>query len=162
MVGPLFIVAIAAAPGAWADSGHSHGPQGKGVYDGHAAALGEPAPPRARVNRTIIVVANDEMRFSPSTLTIAKGETVRIEVRNTGKLKHEMVLGTPEELTAHAALMQKFPEMEHVDPNAVTVEAGKTKSLVWKFTKAGTFEIGFACLVPGHFEGGMKGRIIVR
>jgi uncharacterized cupredoxin-like copper-binding protein len=63
------------------------------------------------------------------------------------------------ELKKHAALMQKFPSMEHEDPNAVTVEPGKTGTLIWQFTRAGKFD--FACLVPGHFEAGMIGRIEV-
>jgi len=58
--------------------------------------------------------------------------------------------------------MEKFPEMEHDDPNAVSVEPGKSAELVWKFTKAGTWDIGFACLLPGHFSNGMKGKVAVR
>ena len=73
-----------------------------------------------------------------------RGETIRFIVKNTGKLKHEMVLGTIEELKAHAELMRKFPEMEHADPNQVSVEPGKTGELIWQFTNAGTFD--FACL----------------
>jgi uncharacterized cupredoxin-like copper-binding protein len=49
--------------------------------------------------------------------------------------------------------------MEHADPNQVTVDPGKTGELVWQFTKAGTFD--FACLVPGHFEAGMVGKVRV-
>ena len=40
------------------------------------------------------------------------------------------------------------------------VEPGKTGELVWRFTKADKFD--FACLVPGHFEAGMQGKIAVR
>ena len=84
---------------------------------------------------------------------------MRFIVRNTGQIKHEMVLGTISELKKHAALMAKFPEMEHDDPNAVSVEPGKTGEFAWTFSKPGSFD--FACLVPGHFEAGMKGRIVV-
>jgi uncharacterized cupredoxin-like copper-binding protein len=90
---------------------------------------------------------------------VKRGETIRFVARNTGKEKHEMVLGTIEELKKHAELMRKFPEMEHADPNQVTVDPGKTGELVWQFTKAGTFD--FACLVPGHFEAGMFGKVRV-
>jgi Cu/Ag efflux protein CusF len=55
--------------------------------------------------------------------------------------------------------MRKFPEMEHADPNQVSVGPGKTGELVWQFAKEGTFD--FACLVPGHFEAGMVGKILV-
>ena len=81
-------------------------------------------------------------------------------MHNQGQVKHEFVLGTPAELKKHAALMAKFPQMEHDDPNAVSVEPGKTAEFAWTFAKSGSFD--FACLVPGHFEAGMKGKINVR
>ena len=153
-LGPFLLVASSAL--AHGPEKHDAKPSGAG---GHAEALGEPGDPKARV-RTIAVTMSDEMRFTPSRFIVAKGETIRFEVKNTGKLKHEMVLGTMEELKQHAALMQKFPEMEHEDPNAVGVEPGKTGVLLWKFSKAGEFD--FACLVPGHFEANMKGKISVK
>lgn len=139
-----------AAPGH--GGGHDH-------YDGHAAALGEPGDPKAKA-RTVNVVMSDEMRFSPETVTVKRGETIRFVVKNAGELRHEMTLGTMEELVEHAAVMEKHPDMEHDDPNAVTVEPGQTKTILWKFTKAGSFDFG--CLVPGHMPAGMKGRIVVR
>ena len=124
--------------------------------------MGEPGDPKARGIRTIEIAMNDRMRFQPAVVTAKRGETVRFVVKNTGDQKHELVLGTPKELIEHAKVMEKFPEMEHDDPNAVSVEPGKTGTLVWKFTKAGEWDIGFGCLIPGHFDAGMKGRIVVR
>jgi uncharacterized cupredoxin-like copper-binding protein len=126
---------------------------------GHASALGKPGDP-AKIDRTIEIASGDNMRFSPNEIRVKRGQTIRFKVVNGGQMKHEMVLGTLAELKEHAALMRKFPEMEHDDPNAVTVEPGKTGELVWRFTRAGNFD--FACLVPGHFEAGMRGRILVR
>lgn len=124
-----------------------------------AAAYGKPGDP-ARVTRTVEVAMDDTMRFKPASIAVKRGETIRFVVRNDGKLKHEMVLGNTKELQEHAALMQKFPEMEHADPNQLSVEPGKTGDMVWQFTRAGKFD--FACLQPGHFEAGMKGSINVR
>ena len=126
---------------------------------GHAAALGKPGDP-ARVDRSIEIASSDDMRFSPNEVRVKRGQTIRFRVVNGGQMKHEMVLGTLEELKKHAALMRKFPEMEHDDPNAVSIEPGQTGELVWRFTKAGDFN--FACLVPGHLEAGMRGKIVVR
>ncbi|WP_119423048.1 cupredoxin domain-containing protein [Desertibaculum subflavum] len=151
------LLALSAAP-TLAHGPEKHEPK-PAAAGGHAEALGEPGDPKARA-RTIVVTMNDEMRFNPNRFIVAKGETIRFEVRNTGKIKHEMVLGTIAELKEHAALMQKFPEMEHDDPNAVGVEPGKTGLLLWRFTKAGEFDFG--CLVPGHFEANMKGKITVK
>jgi uncharacterized cupredoxin-like copper-binding protein len=84
---------------------------------------------------------------------------VRFVVRNSGAVKHELVLGTPDELREHYAMMMKMPEMEHVDSNMVSVAPGQTGELVWRFTRGGKVE--FACLQPGHYDAGMKGFVNV-
>ncbi len=122
-------------------------------------AFGKPADPK-RATRTVKIDMSDAMRFMPASIAARKGETIRFVVKNSGKLKHEMVLGSMKELKEHAALMLKFPEMEHADPNQIGVDPGKTGELVWQFTKAGT--VNFACLQPGHFEAGMRGKIAVK
>ncbi|MGS0742381.1 cupredoxin domain-containing protein [Glaciimonas sp. GG7] len=127
--------------------------------EGHAGAMGTPGD-ASKISKTIKVDMHDSMRFTPATFLIKRGETIKFVVKNSGLVKHEMVLGSIQELKEHAALMVKFPEMEHSDPNQVSVEPGKTGELVWKFSKAGTFD--FACLQPGHFEAGMRGTIVVQ
>jgi len=59
----------------------------------------------------------------------------------------------------YAIYLEKFPEMEHDDPNAVRLEPGEEAEIIWTFGEAGTFE--FACLLPGHYEAGMHGPIII-
>lgn len=71
-----------------------------------------------------------------------------------------MVLGTEKELKKHYELMKKYPEMEHADENMVTVQPGKSGEIIWQFTKAGS--IAFACLLPGHYDAGMKGTVKVK
>ena len=109
--------------------------------------------------RTVRVEMSDRMRFSPDTLEVKQGDTVRFVVRNSGKTMHEMVLGTMKELRDHAELMKRHPGMEHDEPYMAHVGPGKTAEIVWQFTKAGEFYFG--CLVPGHFEAGMVGRVTV-
>lgn len=101
----------------------------------------------------------DNMRFTPASITVKQGETIRFAVKNSGQVKHEFVLGTGHALKEHYELMKKFPEMEHSDPNQVTVQPGKTGEVVWRFTKAG--EVQFGCLQPGHYDAGMKGQVQV-
>lgn len=136
--------------GALADAGHGHGKED--------SAAGRPGDLK-KISRTIKVEMGDTMRFAPARITARRGQTVKFVVTNTGKFKHEMVLGTAAELKAHAALMRKFPGMEHADPNQIAVEAGKTGEIVWQFTRDGTFD--FACLEPGHYEAGMVGKVVV-
>jgi uncharacterized cupredoxin-like copper-binding protein len=125
----------------------------------HDAPYGKPGDP-AKVSRTVEIDMSDAMRFTPASINARKGETIRFVVKNSGKVKHEMVLGSIKELKEHAALMRKFPEMEHADPNQLSVDPGKTGELIWQFTKAGAFD--FACLQPGHFEAGMRGKVAVK
>jgi uncharacterized cupredoxin-like copper-binding protein len=102
---------------------------------------------------------SDRMRFTPANMTVKQGETVRFRVKNNGKVLHEMVLGTMAQLKEHADLMKKHPGMEHDEPYMAHVAPGKTQTLVWQFTKHGEFYYG--CLVPGHFEAGMLGKVVV-
>ena len=113
-----------------------------------------------RVARTVKIDMADTMRYSPSEITVKQGETVRFEARNSGKIMHEIVLGTMQELKEHAELMKKHPGMEHEEPYMAHVGPGKTERIVWQFTKPGEFYFG--CLIPGHFEAGMVGKVIVK
>ena len=111
------------------------------------------------VTRTIEIRMSDSMRFTPDNIRLKQGEVVRFIVRNGGKLMHELVLGTKKELDEHAALMLKFPGMEHDEPYMAHVPAGQKADLIWNFNRPGEF--GFACLVAGHHEAGMVGTIEV-
>ena len=112
-----------------------------------------------KVKRTIKISMSDAMRFTPDRIEVKKGETVRISLTNTGTVLHEMVIGTKKELEEHAALMVKFPTMEHEEPYMAHVPAGKTGEIIWTFNKAGEFD--FACLIAGHYSSGMVGKIVV-
>lgn len=154
------LISLTVAVPAFAHGDEDHDKKGAmEQHEDHASALGKPGDP-AKIDRTVEIIMSDTMRYSPSRIPVKKGETIRFVLKNEGKLKHEMVLGTIRELKEHAAMMQKMPEMEHADPNMIGVEPGKTGELVWQFTKSGKFD--FACLQPGHYEAGMKGKIAVK
>ena len=109
--------------------------------------------------RSIAVGMADNMRFTPARIGVKQGETLKFVVSNTGKVMHEFVIGTKAENARHAALMVKFPNMEHNAPYMAHVSPGKTGEIVWTFNRAGEFE--FACLIAGHYQGGMVGTITV-
>ena len=113
----------------------------------------------AEATRTIQIRMDDKMRFTPAHINVREGETVRLRIANRGKLLHELVIGTREELHAHAELMKKHPGMEHDEPYMAHVNAGKRGEITWTFNRPGDFE--FACLIAGHFEAGMRGTIRV-
>jgi uncharacterized cupredoxin-like copper-binding protein len=109
--------------------------------------------------RTIEISMTDNMRFTPDRVDVKQGETVRFVIKNTGKVMHELVLGTKKDLDQHAALMAKFPKMEHDEPYMTHIASGKTGEIVWTFNRPGEFD--FACLIAGHYQAGMVGKIKV-
>ena len=112
-----------------------------------------------QAKRSIDVGMSDNMRFTPDRIAVKVGETVRFVARNDGKQLHEFVIGTKAENEKHAALMLKFPNMEHDEPYMAHVPPGKTGQIVWTFNRAGEFE--FACLIAGHYQAGMVGKVVV-
>jgi uncharacterized cupredoxin-like copper-binding protein len=125
-------------------------------------AVGQPAGDK-KPKRTISIVmkekADGKMVFEPSTLSVRKGETVRLRFINKGESDHEYVMDDEKAILEHKELMAKFPEMEHDDPNAIRLAPGASGEIVWTFTNSGEFT--FACLIPGHYEAGMKGALKV-
>ena len=112
------------------------------------------------VKRSIAIAMGDNMRFTPTLIEVNQGDTVRLTLTNTGQVMHELVIGTQKELAEHAALMKRFPNMEHDEPYMAHVAPGKTGEIIWTFNRPGAFD--FACLLPGHFEAGMVGKILVK
>lgn len=152
----IFSTALLVASPAWAhgDKADKHAPVVKEQKDWGIAGDARD------VKRTVTLRMSDNMRFTPDGIELKQGETVRLRVRNTGKLLHELVIGTPNELAAHAEQMAKHPGMEHDEPYMAHVDPGKTGEIIWTFNRTGEFE--FACLIAGHFQAGMKGSITVR
>lgn len=111
------------------------------------------------VTRTVTFTMSDTMRFTPDKVNVKQGDTIKFVIKNTGKMLHELVIGTQKDLEEHAALMVKFPGMEHDEPYMAHVGPGKTGEIIWTFNKAGSFD--FACLIAGHYQAGMVGKITV-
>ena len=140
---------------AWAGAGppgHSH----------DTFSAGEPGDPKkpARIVMVTMREGDGKMMFVPDKVEVRKGEQIRFLIINSGELPHEFILASTEDNLKHAEAMKKNPDMEHDDSNGKSVEPKKKSEIVWKFTKAGTFEYG--CLIPGHREAGMTGTIIVK
>jgi uncharacterized cupredoxin-like copper-binding protein len=141
--------------------GHSEdGAHGSNASDGHAHAAvnGRPGD-AAEVSRVIDMTMDDTMRFTPDRITVKAGETVRFFLKNTGKVPHEFVIGSMDELREHAEMMRRMPEMKHEEANSITLAPRQIGGVVWQFRRPGT--VDFACLVPGHFEAGMVGKVRV-
>ncbi|HET8609195.1 MAG TPA: plastocyanin/azurin family copper-binding protein, partial [Burkholderiales bacterium] len=158
MAYPLAVVATAAA----SDSMHGM----TGTEQGHEQhfSFGRPASP-GKHDRVIKIEAQDSMRFGPATLTVRPGEIIRFEVTNTGRIRHEFVIGDASEQKEHEAEMQEMmktmPGMAmHDDANGISIAPGETKSITWQFPNQ-PMKIEYACHEPGHFAAGMVGVINV-
>jgi uncharacterized cupredoxin-like copper-binding protein len=124
-----------------------------------AGRPGDPNKP-ARVVKIKMFEGSGKMGYEPARIEVHRGQQVRFVLHNDGEEDHEFVLATIVENRKHAELMKKYPDMEHADPNARRLMPHGKGELVWRFTKRGEFE--FACLIPGHYEKGMFGKIIVK
>lgn len=141
--------AALAGPG---EAGHSH----------TAFSAGEPGNPKKpfRVVEVTMHEGDGTMSYSPKTLDVKRGEQIKFVITNGGALAHEFILADEKDNLKHAALMQKFPDMQHDDPNGKSLEPKAKSEILWRFTKRGTFE--YSCLIPGHREAGMTGKITVK
>ena len=178
------LIALALSAGSHAAGKHSggHGAAHGKMADGHghAAAIGMPGK-AAEATRTIEITMTDN-RYAPEKISVRKGETVRFVIKNKGELVHEFNIGTPKMHAAHQKEMEMMVEhgvleadkinyermkmdmgggktMEHNDPNSALLEPGKSGAIIWKFTK--NSELEFACNVPGHYDAGMVGKLLI-
>lgn len=129
------------------------------AHDKHGGySAGQPGDPKKPARE--IVVSMNEMDYSPAVIEVKRGEQIRFVIRNAGTEAHEFLLATTAENLKHGEAMKKNPDMEHDEPNGLRLAAKKSGEILWKFSKAGTFE--YSCLIPTHRELGMTGKVIVK
>lgn len=154
-VAALVTLSLVAPMPASAHSGH-------GQHGTHSFEAGEPGDPK-RPFRTVEILMTDEgakMAYTPDRLEVKRGEQVKFVLRNIGVVDHEFLIDSKQNNAKHKLEMEKSPDLEHEEPNGARLKPGATREIFWRFTKAGTFE--FACLLPGHYESGMKGVVVIK
>lgn len=124
-----------------------------------AGEPGDASQPARIVNVSMKENEDGTMAFVPNKLDVKEGEQVKFIVTNNGEVPHEFLLANTEENLKHAKLMEKYPDMQHDEPNGISLDPKQKGEIVWKFSKPGTFE--FACLIPGHRNLGMLGGVKV-
>ncbi len=139
----------------------AHAPE-KQASEAAQFAAGEPGAPNKpfRVVEVAMIEGSGTVNFSPNRIAVKMGEQIKFVITNKGALEHEFKLDSIERIAKHKIAMEKNPEMVHDEPNGTSLEPGKSAEILWKFSQAGTYE--FACLVPGHYEAGMHGTVIVK
>jgi len=169
----LLLAPAVGSASAGGSDGHGHGqaePDGHAHDDGHGGGHGHDkagfgfgsAAPQAEPDRTVEIVARDDMSFEPESVAIRAGETVRFVVRNVGDMQHSFTLGSPAYHRQHDQEMMSMPASDiasHMQDssNGIVVQPGTTGELTWRFERGGP--IRFACHIPGHYPAGMSGRI---
>jgi uncharacterized cupredoxin-like copper-binding protein len=119
---------------------------------GYIQLVGPGAPTVGTKDNPRVVWMNmdDTLKFMPDSLPVAKGETIRFVLTNSGKVTHEFQVGPADKVAA-----------DQVD-GTIDVEkdeliAGSTNVLDYTFSGDGPY--AYACHEPGHYEAGMKGTI---
>lgn len=154
----IALLCMSLSTAAWAH-GDEHTEARNGPVRKEQQAWGIASEAKA-AKRTIQLAMTDNMRFTPDRIEVKQGETLRLSITNKGAILHELVIGTKQVLDEHAAMMQKYPNMEHDEPYMTHVPPGKTGEIVWTFNRPGEFD--FACLIAGHYQAGMVGKIVVK
>lgn len=114
--------------------------------------------------RTIKIEMKD-IEFSPDSIDVKTGETIRFEFENNGKVAHDAFIGDEAAQADHedkmnggmSGDMTDTSGMDHAadaDANGITVDPGKSGEITHTFDTPGTVLIG--CHQPGHYKSGMK------
>ena len=116
--------------------------------------------------RTINIEMRD-IAFSPSAVTVTRGQQIRFVFTNTGAIAHDAFIGSERAQQAHEAEMRgskpddSMSGMDHggSSDGGVTVQPGKTDEIVVTFAEKQKSIIG--CHQAGHYAGGMKVAVTV-
>ena len=131
-----------------------------------------------------VAIEMRDIAYSPTTLSVKKGDTVKFTFTNKGAIVHEALIGDSAAQDAHAQEMASGSSTDSMDSgdsmgstgggsttesmagmdqgsgsNMLSVDPGKSGTLRYTFDKAGTVIIG--CHEPGHYEAGMKVTVTV-
>ena len=118
-----------------------------------SAAACSPGPVAGQ--RTVEITIHHS-RFQPSELSFPAGATVRFVVRNTDPIDHEFIVGDQEVQDRH----EDGTEPHHgTIPGEVSVPAGHVASTTFRFAEPGRLLLG--CHLPGHWDYGMRGLVVV-
>ena len=122
----------------WGTGGTRPGPGDPGFVAGTRSAP-----------RVVRILAKPNLRFTPGTVRVKAGETIRFKVTVMGPVVHEFMVGPAADVAADKS----------GTPEIAGISMMQTKSITYTFTGTGPF--AYACHAPGHYEAGMTGRIVI-
>lgn len=111
----------------------------------------------------VVEVSMTDLAFTPSVVDVVAGETIRFVVHNDGAIVHEFRLSNAHRIEEHLASGHDDHGEgggHHGDTDVVLqLEAGDAGEVTVTFPEDVTFFTEIACLIPGHYEAGMKGTV---
>ncbi|WP_386370290.1 hypothetical protein [Sulfitobacter aestuarii] len=108
---------------------------------------------------TLVETPAGYMRFSPQALHVKSGMTMRVTFRNESPREHAIYLGAQHEVEKLRSRRAAHPQAPIDTTDTLRIPAGGDAQLIWRFT--GTEPVDFLCLLPGHFEAGLRGLFVV-
>lgn len=124
------------------------------AYVGDAAA--DDAPQPLGPGDVTIALGMEYSRFDVTEISVRSGTRLRFVVTNHDPIPHELIVGDEEVHAQHATGTHAgHPPI----PGEVTVRPGGIAVTTFTFDEPGV--VNFACHLPGHYDYGMHGRIVV-
>ena len=107
-----------------------------------------------------IEVTMTEFEFEPASFEVSAGQTVKFVVKNDGVVEHEFRASNEHRIEEHIAAGHEDHDDEgghHEGGDIILlVQPGETDELIITFPEDMTMYTEIACLIPGHYEAGMK------
>lgn len=119
--------------------GYSSNQNPTGNYQQNVSPTTAQAPSTSTESQKFTIEGN-EFAFTPSTLTVKKGQAVEITFKNTGKYPHNL-------------------DIADLNAKTKTIQPGEEETITFTPDKTGSFS--FACTVPTHADKGMTGTLTV-
>jgi uncharacterized cupredoxin-like copper-binding protein len=123
------------------------------------ANAGTAASTRSEVlgpGRVTVTIGIDHSRFDAREIRVRPHTEVRFVLVNRDPIGHEFIVGGPEVHARHAGGHEAYhPPV----PGEVSVPADARASTTYTFHAPGPVE--FACHLPGHYQYGMHGTVVV-
>lgn len=133
-----------------------------------ASACGASAPSVTAVSGRVVEISMSDYFFSPALAELRAGERVTFVLKNFGTIEHEFMAGrgavygkgyTQDWLASAGADGSRGHDAGHNGEGVRIAPNGTATLTVVVPSDLGDFEFG--CFIEGHYESGMKGRLVV-
>jgi uncharacterized cupredoxin-like copper-binding protein len=108
-----------------------------------------PGAPSSKVS-----VEMTEFKFVPQEMTVFSGQETSLELKNSGAVEHDFTI-----LKKGVAAKSPFNREQQAGDILTEFKLGSGKDDTFTFTLPEPGEYALICIIPGHMEAGMVGKI---